>query len=81
MNRDIEAIFLDVGNTLRVVVIDEAFQAHARQQLVELVGAPESPEAFVAILEGRYQVLRKRAKETLTEASEKEMWTRWMLLL
>lgn len=79
MSPDIEAIFLDVGNTLRVVVSDEAFQAHARQQLVELVGAQESPEDFVEKLEARYQVLRKRAKETLIEASEKEMWTRWML--
>jgi len=79
MNRDIEAIFLDVGNTLRVVVSDEAFQARARQQLVELVGAQESPEDFVEKLEARYQVLRKRAKENLIEASEKEMWTQWML--
>jgi putative hydrolase of the HAD superfamily len=79
MNQDIEAIFLDVGNTLRIVVEDEAFQADARQQLVTLVGAQETPEVFVEKLEGRYQVLRKRAKGTLTEASEKEMWTRWML--
>jgi putative hydrolase of the HAD superfamily len=79
MNHDIEAIFLDVGNTLRIVEEDEAFQAKARQQLATLVGTEESPEAFVMRLEDRYQVLRKRAKETLTEASEKEMWTHWML--
>jgi len=79
MNHDIEAIFLDVGNTLRIVVEDEAFQAHARQQLVNLVGAQETPSAFVEKLEERYQVLRKRAKSTLVEASEKEMWTQWML--
>ena len=36
-------------------------------------------DAFIEMLEGRYQVLRKRAKTQLIEASEKEMWTNWML--
>ena len=46
MHHNIEAIFLDHGNTLRVVVQDEQFQARARQQLAALVGTQESPEAF-----------------------------------
>jgi putative hydrolase of the HAD superfamily len=79
MNHDIEAIFLDHGNTLRVVVPDEQFQAQARQQLATLVGAEESPEAFCAWLEKRYKVCKKRAKETMIEASEKDLWTRCML--
>ena len=79
MSHDIEAIFIDVGNTLRIVVKDELFQARARQQLAALVGARESPEAFCERLAERYQVCRKQAKETLVEASEKELWTRWML--
>ena len=79
MNQNIEAIFLDVGNTLRLVVKDEAFQTKAKQDLAALVGAKESPEEFIEILAKRYKVLRKRAKEQLIEASEKEMWTKWML--
>jgi HAD superfamily hydrolase (TIGR01662 family) len=79
MDHDIKAIFLDVGNTLRIVIKDEAFMAHAKQQLVELTGAQLSPDAFFEMLEERYKVLRKRAKENLVEASEKEMWTQWML--
>jgi len=79
MNKNIEAIFLDVGNTMRIVIKDEAFMADAKQKLVELTGAPMSPDAFFELLETRYQVLRKRAKEKLIEASEKEMWTKWML--
>ena len=35
MNKDIEAIFLDVGNTLRLVVQDEAFQ----KQIAEVKAA------------------------------------------
>ncbi len=79
MNHNIEAIFLDVGNTLRIVVEDPAFQAQAKQQLVALTGAQMSPDEFFDLLEERYKVLRKRAKEQLVEASETEMWTSWML--
>ena len=79
MNQDIEAIFLDVGNTLRIVLKDGEFMARARQQLAELTGTKMPVDAFIEMLEGRYQVLRKRAKTQLIEASEKEMWTNWML--
>jgi len=79
MQKDIEAILLDVGNTMRIVIKDEAFADQAKQQLVELTGAQETPDAFHKNLEERYKVLRKQAKEKLIEASEKEMWTKWML--
>jgi FMN phosphatase YigB (HAD superfamily) len=79
MNDDIQAIFLDVGNTLRIVVEDEAFQAQARQQLMALVGAQESAEAFFEQLDKRWKAYRKWSFENLTEAPEKELWTRFML--
>ena len=79
MTPNIEAIFLDVGNTLRIVLKDDEFMARARQQLAELTGTKMPVDAFIEMLEGRYQVLRKRAKTQLIEASEMEMWTNWML--
>jgi FMN phosphatase YigB (HAD superfamily) len=79
MQNNIEAIFLDVGNTLRIVVEDKDFIAQSKRQLAELTGATESPDAFHQKLEERYKALRKRAKEKLIEATEKEMWTKWML--
>lgn len=79
MNNQIEAIFLDVGNTLRIVIEDEAFTVQAKQQLAALTGTVLSPDEFYALLEERYKVLRKRAKELLIEASEQEMWSKWML--
>ena len=79
MNQDIQVIFLDVGNTLRILLKDGEFMARARQQLTELTGTKMPVDAFIEMLEGRYQVLRKRAKTQLIEASEKEMWTNWML--
>jgi putative hydrolase of the HAD superfamily len=79
MNHDIEVIFIDVGATLRVLVEDEPYQAQARKQIATLVGAQESPESFCERLDERYKVYRKWAFETLLEASERELWTRWML--
>jgi len=76
---DIEAIFLDVGNTLRIVVEDEAFQAEARQQLVELSGLQISQDDFFQQMGSRWKAYRKWSFEHLTEASERELWTRFML--
>jgi len=75
----IEAIFIDVGNTLRILVKDEPYQARARQQIAEMVGAQGSPEAFCELLDARYKLYRKWAFETLTEACERDLWTRWLL--
>ena len=79
MSNNIEAIFLDVGHTLRVVHEDEPFQIQAKQQLKTLVGAPEPVEALFERLDGRWKAYRKWSFENLTEASERELWTRWLL--
>jgi HAD superfamily hydrolase (TIGR01509 family) len=79
MTRPIETIFFDTGNTLRVVEQDAAFQQAARNRLAELVGTRQSPEALLVQLEERYQQYKKRARATLFQASEAELWTRWML--
>jgi len=79
MNSSIEAIFLDVGNTLRIVIEDADFQAQAKIDLMTLVGAKESPEDFFEALEARWKAYRKQSKESLREASEKELWTNWLL--
>ncbi len=79
MNNEIEAIFLDVGNTLRVVVPDAAFQAQARRELIALVGAAEPEGIFFEKLDERWKTYRKQSKESWVEASERELWTRWLL--
>lgn len=78
MTHNIEAIFLDLGNTLRILVKDQDHMARARQRIVELVGTNEDPVTFVAKLEERYKVYRKWAFENLREAPESEMWMRWL---
>lgn len=79
MNNNIEAIFLDVGHTLRVVHEDEPFQNQARQQLKALVKAPEPVDTLFEQLDVRWKAYRKWSFENLTEASERELWTRWLL--
>jgi putative hydrolase of the HAD superfamily len=79
MVRDIKVIFIDVGATLRYLVEDEPYQANARKQIATLVGTDQSPEDFCELLDARYKVYRKWAFETLLEAPERELWTRWML--
>lgn len=79
MAPDIKVVFLDVGNTLRIVIKDPPFQEQAKKEITELVGAQMPVDEFIELLENRYSILRKRAKELWIEASEKEMWTKWML--
>jgi HAD superfamily hydrolase (TIGR01549 family) len=78
MKHDIETIFLDLGNTLRVLLKDHEHQAAARQKIVELVGTDEDPDSFCEKLNDRYKEYRKWAFEHLTEAPEAELWTRWL---
>ena len=71
----IEAIFLDVGNTLRIVLDDPPFRAQAKADLMTLVGAQEPEEVFFERLDARWNAYRKASKKSLIEASERELWT------
>lgn len=75
----IKAIFIDLGNTLRMLVKDPAHMERARQEIVRMVGTDEDPVAFCAKLDERYKVYRKWAFENMVEAPEAELWTRWLV--
>jgi putative hydrolase of the HAD superfamily len=79
MDEMIKAIFLDVGNTMRIVIPDELFQVQARKDLMTLVGTQDSTDIFFTKLDERWKAYRKWSFANLTEASEKELWTRFML--
>jgi FMN phosphatase YigB (HAD superfamily) len=79
MDHSIKAIFLDIGNTLRIVIEDKEFMAQAKKGLMTLVGTKETEETFFKTLEERWKIYRKQSKESLLEASEKELWTQWLL--
>jgi putative hydrolase of the HAD superfamily len=79
MNMDVKAIFLDHGNTLRVVVEDPAFASQARQGIMDLVGTQDSEEIFFARLNERWTTYRKWSIDCMIEASEKDLWTKHLL--
>lgn len=79
MSSSIQAIFLDVGNTLRIVIKDESFAAQARRQLTTLIESPDSVETVFETLNVRWKAYRKWSLENLSEVSENELWTRFML--
>jgi putative hydrolase of the HAD superfamily len=74
----IEAIFLDVGNTLRILVKEEPYRAAARLKIVAMLGISDDPLKYVTELDRRYKAYRVWAFEQLTEASEAELWSRWL---
>jgi putative hydrolase of the HAD superfamily len=75
METDVKAIFLDHGNTLRVVVEDPVFASQARQGIMNLVEAREPEEKFFATLNDRWTTYRKWSIDCMIEASEKDLWT------
>jgi FMN phosphatase YigB (HAD superfamily) len=79
MKTEIDAIFLDVGNTLRIVLPEPEFMAQAKRDLMALVGAQETEAAFFEKLEARWKIYRAQSKVVHVEASEKELWLRWLL--
>lgn len=79
MTPDIQTIFFDVGNTLRVVVKDQPFIDQAEAGLMALIGTTESHDALFTKLEERWKVYRKLSKSTLLDVSEGELWTQFML--
>ena len=79
MSRNIRAIFIDTGNTMRVVAKNAEHQAQIRQQLVSLVGTEEPAQVLYERLVQRYNGYKQWSKDQLVEASEEEIWTRWML--
>ena len=59
MTPDIQTIFFDVGNTLRIVVKDQAFIDQAEAGLMELLQTKETHDELFAKLEERWKGYRK----------------------
>ena len=79
MTPDIQTIFFDVGNTLRIVLKEQDFIDKAEAGLMELIQTQESHDELFAKLEERWKKYRKMSKTTLLDVSEGELWTQYML--
>ena len=76
--REFDAIFYDLGGTLRLVERDAAFEAEARRKIAEMCGEKGDPDEFCKFLDYRYAGYRKWCFETMREAPEEELWTKWL---
>ena len=79
MDKGFQAVFLDVGNTLLIVINDPYYMVQAQNEFMALIGTRLSEQDFFKEMETRWRAYRKQAKEQLIEVSEKELWTKWLL--
>jgi HAD superfamily hydrolase (TIGR01549 family) len=80
MTDKIEAILFDMGGTLRTnTKRDDAAKMEILAQIIELVGINQSPAEFSALLKSRDDAYDEWASKNLTELSEADLWTKWML--
>lgn len=79
MNTDIRAIYLDLGNTFRIIVEDPDYMLAARTKIVELLGLDADPNDFYDnVICPRYDLYREWALRFMCEAPEDVLWTRWL---
>lgn len=79
MKPEIDTIFFDVGNTLRIVLPEKEFIAQAEAELMRLTQTADSHDVFFAELQKNWEAFRKRAKKTLLDVSEMELWMQYLL--
>jgi putative hydrolase of the HAD superfamily len=75
----IQVILFDMNGTLRMREPHEPTQLAANARILELLGGKITTDLNWEELEHRYKAYGKWAQENLVQASEKEIWTRWML--
>lgn len=79
MEKKIDTIFIDLGDTFRVIRKDPEYARQARQDICDLLGTDADPDEFYkTVIEPRYDVYRNWALTFYCEAPEKELWTRWL---
>lgn len=79
MHTDIQAIFFDLGNTLRILHKDPAHQEAAKIKFAQLAGTELSPDDFLEMINYRYEGYRKWCFKTERESTEAELFTKWLL--
>lgn len=77
--KDIQAIFFDIGSTLRITDKNPEFLAEGRRKLAELAKSNEDPQVFYDKVKARYDAFRAKSKIDLLEYPEVEFWQQFML--
>ena len=75
----IDTIFIDLGDTLRVIRKDPAYSHAAKADICRLLGVDADPEDYYRdVIEPRYNQYREWALTFYCEAPVKQLWTRWL---
>ena len=75
----IDTLFIDLGDTLRVIRKDETYSRAAKARICELLGVEDDPvEFYRRVIEPRYDQYREWALTFYCEAPVKVLWTRWL---
>ena len=74
----IKGVFCDRGGTLRIVEKVPEHQERAKVRMARLAGR-EDVEAFINMVEARYEPYREWALGENREAGDYELWHQWLL--
>lgn len=78
MNERVDAVLFDMGGTLRYRVPDAEMRAEALDELKRVLPYTGDPEELHALLRGRAREYKTWCTESLREAPEEELWSKWM---
>lgn len=79
MKKNIDTIFFDLGDTLRIIRKDEEYMHRAKAQIARCLGVETDPDEFYrTVIEPRYERYREWALTFYCEAPVRELWTRWL---
>jgi len=78
MRAGVAAVFFDMGGTLRYRIADPDARRQALSELRRALPYDGDPEELHRILEERSKAYKAWSQETLREAPEEELWSRWM---
>ena len=79
MEKQYKAVFFDLGGTLRIALLEEAYMRHARRKMAEIAGTDMPYEEFYQMIEERYEPYRKWALGEFKESGDEELWCKWLL--
>lgn len=75
----IKGIFLDLGDTFRIIDENPEYIHAARQRIADICGSKMDADEYYDYLNSHYDKYREFALKYMCEAPEDVLWTRWMV--
>jgi len=78
MSKRVDAIFFDMGGTLRYRIKDPELRRQGLSDLKRVLPYDGEPEDLFSLLKERAAAYKIWSQDELREAPEEELWTKWM---